>query len=99
VLLSSYQTATNWTYYSSYFVGVDMELPPAENIEFFINDISYEAEDGMTWGDWVKSDYNVDGYIDDGSYISTTEYSYVYDSNGNMVESSMVIIETETYFV
>ena len=27
-------------------------------IEFTINGTTYEAEDGMTWGDWVESEYN-----------------------------------------
>lgn len=31
-------------------------------ITFTINGTSYQAEEGMTWGEWVKSDYNTDGF-------------------------------------
>ena len=31
-------------------------------ISFTIGDISYQAEEGMTWEEWVNSEYNVDEY-------------------------------------
>ena len=31
-------------------------------INFSINTVSYQAEDGMTWEEWVNSSYNTDGY-------------------------------------
>ena len=31
-------------------------------IRFTIDGTSYQAEEGMTWGEWVESDYNVDRY-------------------------------------
>lgn len=27
-------------------------------ITFFVNDVEYQAENGMTWEDWVNSEYN-----------------------------------------
>ena len=33
-----------------------------ELISFTIDETQYYAEDGMTWGDWVNSEYNIDGY-------------------------------------
>ena len=31
-------------------------------ITFTINGTTYQAMNGMTWGEWVESDYNVDSY-------------------------------------
>ena len=77
-LLTSYQTATNWTYFSSRFVAFDQypnldDLPnaqPAAVISFTIDNTTCQAEEGMTWGDWVYSDYNTVM-----AYIATTDYT------------------------
>lgn len=39
--------------------------------------ISYQAEEGMTWAQWVESSYNTGGYMNVGTKIS--------DQNGNSV--------------
>ena len=43
-------------------------------ITFTIDGIEYQAEEGMTWEQWVNSEYNTDGYYiiiwDDGVYKS-----------------------------
>ena len=31
-------------------------------ISFTVNDKTYQAADGMTFGDWIDSEYNVDGF-------------------------------------
>ena len=73
-LVNSYKTATNWTYYSNrifaYNAGGDTNL-----ITFTIYGKEYQAEAGMTWYDWVNSDYNTEGY-----YIDTDGYIYTADS-------------------
>ena len=38
-------------------------------ITFTINDTSYTAIEGMTWGMWVESEYNTEGYLIMGDYI------------------------------
>ena len=39
-------------------------------ISFTINGDSYQAEEGMTWQEWVNSDYNVnDNFYISGNYI------------------------------
>ena len=35
------------------------KTPPITLISFTIDDTTYQAEDGMTWEEWVNSDYNV----------------------------------------
>ena len=59
-LLASYKAATNWTYFSSRFVGFD-----GGNIiiTFTIEGTKYQAEEGMTWSEWVNSEYNNIGYF------------------------------------
>ena len=32
-------------------------------ISFIVNGSTYQAEDGMSWVEWVYSDYNVDGIV------------------------------------
>ena len=38
-------------------------------ISFTVGDDTYQAEDGMTWAEWVASDYNTDGYYIQGSLV------------------------------
>ena len=54
-------------------------------ISFIIGSTSYQAEDGMTWEEWVSSDYNTGGYsigyadgiygfvVDDGDGVVVNE--------------------------
>ena len=40
-------------------------------VEFSVDGVVYQAEEGMTWGEWVDSKYNVDNfYFNDMGYIS-----------------------------
>jgi len=55
-LINTYKTATNWTYYSSYFSGIGGAEPGL--ITFTIDDVTYQAEEGMTWEQWNNSKYN-----------------------------------------
>jgi hypothetical protein len=32
-------------------------------ITFTVDGVEYQAIEGMTWEEWVNSDYNIDGYI------------------------------------
>ena len=38
-------------------------------ITFTIDGTSYQAEEGMTWGEWVASEYNTEGYLLEGSFV------------------------------
>ena len=63
---------------------------------FTINSITYSFEDGMTWQDWVNSDYNADGYQVGGcsSYsgddlvISSDKLYVVKTVNGNQEQTA-----------
>ena len=32
-------------------------------IEFTINGVTYQAEEGMTWKEWINSEYNISGFF------------------------------------
>ena len=72
---------------------------------FTIDGNTYYFESGMTWVDWVASDYNFDGfYFEDDSnslfYTDGTDKYYVEDANKNSspfdgLMSSLILIEPE----
>lgn len=48
-LVDAYKSAANWSYFSGYFSAI---------ITFIIDGVEYQAEKGMTWSEWVESEYN-----------------------------------------
>lgn len=52
-LISNYQQATNWVYFSSYFSAI--ENAP---ITFTIDDQKFCADADMTWEQWIGSEYD-----------------------------------------
>lgn len=75
-LVDSYKTAANWSYYSSYFSAIGSNL-----ITFIIDtdytSIEYQAEEGMTWADWVYSEYNTDGWQISNNYVYDSSFEYM----------------------
>lgn len=52
--------------------GVDFNLKTAASvslISFSIDDGTFQAEEGMTWAEWVDSAYNTDAFSSDGRNI------------------------------
>ena len=47
-------------------------LKSATLISFTVRSISYQAEDGMTWQQWVNSEYNTPNFIIDDNYVKTS---------------------------
>lgn len=90
----TYKTASVWSTYADYIIEEGI-------IVFVIESTRYQAEEGMTWAEWVESDYNTSSYKKDSTsdYIvlpGTTYDEYVtYDSV--RVVSSDVIISKATY--
>ena len=68
-LVSSYKTATNWTYFSSQISAIagseDWEIPEVKLITFTIDGTEYQAEEGMTWAEWCT--------LEDDFFISSTD--------------------------
>lgn len=43
--------------------GQNNSKEPVDTISFSIDGVEYNAEPGMTWGEWVDSDYNSAGFF------------------------------------
>lgn len=66
-------------------------------ISFTIAGKSYQAEEGMTWGQWVNSKYNTGGFRNAETSIYGSEYP-VYDSIvGSAVLPTNTIVENRNY--
>ena len=72
-------------------------------ITFTIDGVEYQAEEGMTWGEWCESEYNTDGYNIIGTnnhIVDSSDLFYVKlvkDSSVLFCTSEMLIIEDENY--
>lgn len=61
---------------------------PKPTITFTIDGIEYQAEDNMTWGEWVESKYNTIGITKQYQYMdSSGEYHFVYTNNKEIMTS------------
>ena len=74
-------------------------------IEFSIGSTTYQAEEGMTWAEWVESEYNTFGYFigeDYSNYIKvpgsgstrvviTTASFILYDSYTYVLKTDLII--------
>lgn len=65
-------------------------------ITFKISNYAYQAEEGMTWSEWVASSYNTGGYTESGGKIFSSGYGFVSTPAGS-VDSSDVIDPNESY--
>lgn len=62
-------------------------------INFTIGGTSYQAEEGMTWGEWVASDYNTGGFTADSSQDCVVlDFDWVLDETGGMHVSLSSVI-------
>jgi len=59
-------------------------------ISFTINDVAYQAEDGMTWYEWVSSAYNTDDFYSDPNPTTYPDGTYVRAQNGQTIDFSNV---------
>ena len=59
--------------------GNTTETPSQKKIiSFTIGETTYQAEEGMTWGEWAESEYNTIGFEIDGADIT------IRDANGTI---------------
>jgi hypothetical protein len=105
-LVNSYKTATNWTYFSKYFSayenldldGGDEEWGDENIFTFIIYDYmnpniekEYQAQEGMTWGEWIESVYNVDGfYLDPMGAVQKSEGVFVYNGDSTIFDYNVI---------
>ena len=113
-LITAYQSATNWTYFSSYFSAIestgDNNGDAGDNgdttlITFTINNIEYQAENGMTWEQFINSQYNTDNFsintdnfsIDVEGTIMTSDGLIIFDQDFNPCNFSDLILNGAAY--
>lgn len=46
-------------------IVISKDYFPKEVINFTIGGVSYQADDGMTWSEWIDSEYNIGGFEKD----------------------------------
>ena len=108
-LVATYQSATNWAYFSSVIRAIegdgsgdsgegdgsgdsgDSGDSQVTTITFTIGGEPNIAEEGMTWREWVNSDYNANGYYVSGTTIMNG------DKAVDGVTSSDTIIANKSY--
>lgn len=82
--------------------GVELKAPGEVPLTFTVYGTAYQFEDGMTWGEWLDSDYNTSANIMAASgyvvMLGASQYN-VLDSSGNKVPTTALIIEGEAYTV
>lgn len=75
---------------------------PSTLITFYIDGTEYQAEEGMTWTEWVeKSEYNTDGYsvYEDGRIYTPDFNGYIMRPDDNMANDSDVITSDASYYI
>jgi hypothetical protein len=65
-------------------------------ITFTIAGTEYQAEEGMTWVDWVGSEYNTGQFIIQGAYIGLNG-ELVSDAGGALIQNSSIIESNGEY--
>lgn len=67
-----------------------------KTISFVLHHVSCQAEVGMTWGEWVESDYNTGEYVMEDCYVMFIRGERVNDGD-NLVTADMLIIAGHEY--
>ena len=86
---------TDWTYTRAGVRPV-VGIPKCyfnKTIAFTVDNVSYLAKEGMTWGEWIYSRYNRDGFIEDGEVVYNS-------SNNNLASCNSpndIIVSNNSY--
>lgn len=72
-----------------------------ETFDFTINGTTYKAEEGMTWGDWVDSEYNTGEFVNNNYDIRTKDFYYFITNNSTLSDTIKPneIIERDTIYI
>ena len=80
---------------------ISVKKPAPETISFTIDDVSYQAEEGMTWSEWVADPaYNTVGLEKDGELyiIDPSSHKAVFKAIWETCSPSDVIVADYEYF-
>ena len=73
---------------------------PIKLITFTVENVSYQAIEGMTWEDWVNSSYNTNNYINAGTYIGKdNEYGSINKSNIAVLPTDIITVYSYDWIV
>ena len=91
----------NGTDYTKLVVDGTSYPPLPVIISFTIDGTSYQAEEGMTWAEWVASSYNTGDFIISESSGSPTNVNYylIKTSSYGFLQATDAIISGEAYIV
>ena len=75
--------------------------PTPALISFTIESTTYQAEAGMTWGQWVDSKYNTGGFTSSGNLIHGPNIHYLIynDSQGTSLVNATDTISSKEYYL
>lgn len=72
--VEDYKVAENWSTYADKIIAIPgTEEPDVTLITFTVNDVSYQAEEGMTWDEWINSEYKP--VVDENYFVSDSDPS------------------------
>ena len=91
---STIQYAGTYTGTATFTIAV--KAVPKTIINFTIDGTSYQAEEGMTWGDWVNSEYDNDEFSVDINAIKKG-VSFVSNGGSNIVYTNNQITANAAY--
>lgn len=78
-------------------VEVKNETETPTLITFSIDGTEYQAEEGMTWNEWIASEYNTDAFAkypdDDVLDVISQDGDTVYDDNGVVVVTDVIVAD------
>lgn len=101
--VEAYKSASGWSVYVDAIVGYDFEEDGEESgnlIAFTVDGVEYQAEEGMTWGEWVDSEYNTGNFIIKNNFIYTTDNKIVNDDNTvHEMSSDEKVISGGVYYI
>lgn len=63
--------------------AVTLDDIPNQEIEFNIGDTIYRASRGMSWEEWLNSDYNINGFMSSDNMVLTNNYYGIYVTEGS----------------
>ena len=67
------------------------------DITFTVNGTRYYAEEGMTWEEWINSEYNTDGFTAEGNIVNYG--TLILTDNYRMIMKTELIINEHAYIL
>ena len=102
-VVETYKSASYWEDYADVIVGYDFEDGGEESgnlITFTVDGVEYQAQEGMSWEEFINSEYNTGNFIIKNNYIYTTDDKIVNDNNSvHKMNSDEKVISGGVYYI